>query len=398
MKLITRTDYMPQLIDLLGTPDIKVITGMRRSGKSELMKSTMEYVGKHDRKANIIYVDFYDLQYDSLKDYKSLYAYVENLYNPKKNNYLFIDEAQLCKKFELAINSFHNSKKYDIYITGSNGKLLSSDLATLFTGRFIEVHVFPFSFKEYCQYFGGDDKNRLFDRYVLQGGMAGSYVYGQERNRKAYIEDVYRTIVTKDILKRNQLPDAVLMEHLTEYLMDNVGNLTSVNKISDTLTSNKVATNHTTVGRYIQHLCMAYMFYRVRRYDIKGKRYLDTADKFYLNDLGMRYVKLGNKNLDYGRLYENLVAVELLRRGYEIYVGKLYQKEIDFVAKRGSETIYIQVSDNIADKNTFQREWEPLTKIKDNYPKMILARTRHEEYQVDGIIVRDLVEWMGVNA
>lgn len=394
MKLIERTSYMPQLIDLLGTPDIKVITGMRRSGKSELMKGMMEYVSKHDRKANIIFVDFYDLKYDSFKDYKSLYAYVENLYNPKKNNYLFIDEAQLCKKFELAINSFHNSRKYDIYITGSNGRLLSSDLATLFTGRFVEVHVFPFSFKEYCQYFEGEDKNRLFDQYVLQGGMAGSYVYNQERNRKAYIEDVYRTIITKDMLKRHQLPDSVLMEHLAEFLMDNVGNLTSVNKISDTLTSSKVATNHTTVGRYIQHLCMAYMFYRVRRYDIKGKRYLDTSDKYYLNDLGMRYVKLGNKNLDYGRLYENLVAMELLRRGYEIYVGKLYQKEIDFVAKRGNETIYIQVSDNIADSKTFQRELEPLTKIKDNYPKMILARTRHDEYQVEGIVVKDLVDFL----
>ncbi len=385
---------MPQLIDLLGTPDIKVITGMRRSGKSELMKAMMEYVAKQDRKANIIFVDFYDLKYDSFKDYKALYNFVENLYSPKKNNYLFIDEAQLCKKFELAINSFHNSRKYDIYITGSNGKLLSSDLATLFTGRFVEVHVFPFSFREYCQYFEGKDKNKLFDQYVLQGGMAGSYVYKQERNRKAYIEDVYKTIITKDMLKRHQLPDAVLMEHLSEFLMDNVGNLTSVNKISDTLTSSKVATNHTTVGRYIQHLCMAYMFYRVRRYDIKGKKYLDTSDKYYLNDLGMRYVKLGNKNLDYGRLYENLVAMELLRRGYEIYVGKLYQKEIDFVAKRGNETVYIQVSDNIADSKTFQRELEPLTKIRDNYPKMILARTRHEEYQVEGIIVKDLVDFL----
>lgn len=386
---------MPQLIDLIGTPDIKVITGMRRSGKSELMKSLMEYVTKQDKKANIIYVDFYDLQFDCLKEYKKLYEYVEGLCKAKKNNYLFIDEAQLCKKFELAINSFHNSHKYDIYITGSNGQLLSSDLATLFTGRFIEVHVFPFSFKEYCKYFDSDDRNKLFDQYVLRGGLAGSYVYNQERNRRAYIEDVYKTIITKDMLKRHQLPDTVLLEHLAEYLMDNIGNLTSINKISDTLTSKKVVTNHTTVGRYIQHLCMAYMFYRVRRYDIKGKRYLDTSDKFYLNDLGMRYVKLGNKNLDYGRMYENLVAIELLRRGYEIYVGKLYQKEIDFVAKRGNETLYIQVSDNIADELTFQREWEPLTKIKDNYPKMILARTRHEEYQMDGIIVKDLVDWLG---
>jgi len=385
---------MPQIIDLLGTPDIKVITGMRRSGKSELMKSLMEYVVKQDKKANIIYVDFYDLQYDSLKDYKKLYEFVEGLYKPNKNNFLFIDEAQLCKKFELSINSFHNSHKYDIYITGSNGKLLSSDLATLFTGRFIEVHVFPFSFKEYCKYFDSDDRNKLFDQYVLRGGLAGSYVYNQERNRRAYIEDVYKTIITKDMLKRHQLPDTVLLEHLAEYLMDNIGNLTSINKISDTLTSKKVATNHITVGRYIHHLCMAYMFYRVRRYDIKGRKYLDTSDKFYLNDLGMRYVKLGNKNLDYGRMYENLVAIELLRRGYEIYVGKLYQKEIDFVAKRGNETFYIQVSDNIADERTFQREWEPLTKIKDNYPKMILARTRHEEYQMDGIIIKDLVDWL----
>ena len=386
MKYIERTNYLNRLIGLNNTPDIKIITGIRRSGKSELMRAYIEYLKKNDKRANIIYLDFYDLEYEEYKDYKSLNDYVNNHYKKSKNNYLLIDEIQLCKSFELAINSLNNSGKFDIYITGSNAFLLSSDLATLFTGRFIEIKVFPFSLYEFSKYYDDiDNREDLFDEYVTKGGLAGSYIYKQEVDRKAYISDIYTTIVTRDLVQKYNLPDTAVLDHLAEFLMDNISNITSPNKISNVLTSNKISTNHVTIGKYIKCLCNAYLFFDVKRYDIKGNKYLDTADKFYLNDLGLRFVILGKRNLDFGRVYENIVAIELLRRGYEVYIGKLYQKEVDFIAVKGDEKIYIQVSDDISRNETFKREVEPLLQIKDAYPKIIVARTRHEKYQYQGI-------------
>ena len=233
-----------------------------------------------------------------------------------------------------------------------------------------------------------------FDDYALQGGLAGSYAYRSEQDRAAYIQEVYRTIVTRDLVQKYRLPDTTVLEHLSEYLMDNISNLTSPNRVSDTLTANQIATNHVTVGRYIKYLCNAFVFYDTKRYDIKGRRYLETADKYYLCDTGIRYAVLGHRNLDYGRLYENIVNIELRRRGYDVYVGKLYQKEIDFVALRGSEKLYIQVSDDISRGTTFEREVAPLLAIKDAYPKMILARTRHPKYDYEGIDIWDLPQWL----
>ena len=395
MKYIERTNYLNRLIGLNNTPDIKIITGIRRSGKSELMRAYIEYLKKNDKRANIIYLDFYDLEYEEYKDYKSLNDYVNNHYKKSKNNYLLIDEIQLCKSFELAINSLNNSGKFDIYITGSNAFLLSSDLATLFTGRFIEIKVFPFSLYEFSKYYDDiDNRENLFDEYVTKGGLAGSYIYKQEVDRKAYISDIYTTIVTRDLVQKYNLPDTAVLDHLAEFLMDNISNITSPNKISNVLTSNKISTNHVTIGKYIKCLCNAYLFFDVKRYDIKGNKYLDTADKFYLNDLGLRFVILGKRNLDFGRVYENIVAIELLRRGYEVYIGKLYQKEVDFIAVKGDEKIYIQVSDDISRNETFKREVEPLLQIKDAYPKIIVARTRHEKYQYQGIQIINISDWL----
>lgn len=395
LRYIKRTEYLQRLIDLQNTPDIKIITGIRRSGKSKLMGAYIDYLKEHDKNANIIFIDFFDIKFENLKEYHKLNDYIESRYINDKENYIFIDEVQLCDNFEIAINSLYTSGKYDIYITGSNAFLLSNDLATLFTGRYIEIHVFPFSFKEFTIYHEDiSDIDDLFKQYTVKGGLAGSYVYKNERDRINYISEVYNTIVNRDLVTKYNLPDTYVLDHLAEYLMDNISNLTSPNKVSDTLTSNKISTNHVTVGKYVKYLCNAFMFYDIKRYDIKGKKYLDTSDKYYLCDVGFRYALLGSRNMDYGRLYENIVCIELLRRGYEIYIGKLYQKEVDFIAKRGNEKIYIQVSDNIENFETFKREYEPLLKIADAHPKMIIANTKHDEYSYEGIQIIDIARWL----
>lgn len=395
MKIIKREQYLNRMIALNGTPDIKIITGIRRSGKSRLMQAYMEYLEEHFDNINLIFIDFMDLAFEELKEYHALHAYVEAHCEKGKTNYLFVDEVQMCPKFELVINSLYSKGKYDIYITGSNAFLLSADLATLFTGRYIEVHVFPFSFREYCRYNEDvEDKNRLFEEYSQKGGLAGSYVYQVERDRINYIKEVYETIVTRDLVQKYALPDTTVLQRLSEFLMDNIGNLTSPNKVSRLLTANETTTNHVTVGRYIKYLCNAFVFYDIKRYDIRGRKYLESSEKFYLCDVGIRYAILGRRNMDYGRVYENMVCMELLRRGYDVYVGKLYQKEIDFVAQRGSEKIYIQVSDNIAGEETFAREYTPLLDIRDAYPKMIIARTGHPKYSYEGIEIYDIADWL----
>lgn len=395
MKWIDRPQYLQRLLGLQNTPDIKIITGIRRCGKSCLLRAFRQQILRQDPAANILFLDFTDLDWEELKDYRALHRYAKEHVKEGTINYLLIDEVQLCPHFELAINSLHAAGQFDIYLTGSNAFLLGGDLATLFTGRYIEIPVFPFSFAEYCRYFEEkSDMQAAFDDYALQGGLAGSYAYRNEQDRVAYIQEVYRTIVTRDLVQKYRLPDTAVLEHLSEYLMDNISNLTSPNRVSDTLTANQIATNHVTVGRYIKYLCNAFVFYDTKRYDIKGRRYLETADKYYLCDTGIRYAVLGHRNLDYGRLYENIVNIELRRRGYDVYVGKLYQKEIDFVALRGGEKLYIQVSDDISRGTTFEREVAPLLAIKDAYPKMILARTRHPKYDYEGIAIWDLPQWL----
>ena len=394
MKLIERKDYLDKVINVMGTPDIKVITGVRRCGKSKLLEAFRAYVSANIPNANVIHINFNLPEFEKLNEYRALYDNINSRYKEGVENFVLIDEIQMCDNFEKAINGLHASERFDIYITGSNAFLLSSDLATLFTGRTFEIKVYPFSFAEYVKYYGYTDLYTAFDSYVTEGGMAGSYVYKDQQAKYDYIQEVFNTLIVRDIRTKYKIRNTALMDRLVDFLMDNISNLTSPRKISDTFNSFKDKTNHNTVGAYMQYLCNAFAFYKVRRYDIKGKKYLSTTEKYYLCDHSFRYAKLGTKNMDYGRVLENIVAIELLRRGYEVYAGVLYKKEVDFVAIKRDEKIYIQVSDNITDEKTFQREVSPLLSISDAYPKMVIARTRHDDYQYEGVKVVDIANWL----
>ena len=396
MKTIKRK-YLQDVIDVMGTPDIKVITGVRRSGKSELLNMFIDYINENDINANIIYIDYNLDKFDELKQYKELIKYVSEKYNQDKNNFILIDEVQMCNDFEKAINNFHAEKKYDIYITGSNDFLLSSDLATLFTGRTYSIEVYPFSYQEFLEYHNLENNRGIFDRYVLEGGFSGSYLYKGMDKKYNYIKDVYKTMIVRDIVERNKIQNIPLLDSINDFLIDNISRLTSYRSLTDSLNANKVDTNDKTVGTYIKYLCEAFAFYRIRRYDIQGKKYLATQDKYYLSDHAVKYAIQGTKNMNYGSMYENIVAIELLRRGYEVYVGVLHEKEIDFVAMKRNEKIYIQVSDNIGndfENDTFKREVTPLLQIKDAYPKMIIARTGHDDYQYEGVQIIDIANWL----
>lgn len=279
---------------------------------------------------------------------------------------MFIDEVQPCDGFEKAINNFHAEEKYDIYITGSNAFLM-------------------------------ENNEKSFDAYVLEGGLAGSYLYKEQDEKYNYVNNVYNTLIKRDICNKYNIKKDYLLDMINDFLMENISNLTSIRNIADTFTNNKDKINHKTVSSYINYLCNAFLFYKIRRYDIQGKKYLASQDKYYLVDHSFKYAKLGTKNINYGRVYENIVAMELLRRGYELYVGTLYEKEIDFVATRRNEKIYIQVSSDIGDdfeNNTFKREVESLLKINDAYPKILIARTRHDVYLFEGIQIVDISSWL----
>ena len=394
MKLIERTDYLKQLQDVQGTPDIKVITGIRRSGKSKLLEAFIDVILKNEPEANIIHINYNDDTFEDLLEYHALLEYVKSKYIKDKNNYLFRDEVQSCEGFDQAINSFHVSEKYDIYLTGSNAFLLSSDLATLFTGRTFEIEVYPFSFKEFVTYYGYTNMQEAYIKYLTEGGMPGSYVYKSEKDKHKYIRDIFDTLVLRDIKQKYKIRNESVLTKTTDFLIDNISNLTTARKLTETINNKGDKVDHKTVDKYINYLCKAFAFYKVRRYDIQGKKYLASTEKYYLSDHSFRYAKLGSKNPDYGRALENIVAIELMRRGYELYVGVLYKKEIDFVAIRENEKIYIQVANSIEENETKERELDPLRRIRDSYPKMVISRTGYPEYDIDGIKIIDITDWL----
>ena len=324
MKLIERSGYLKKMIDVAGTPDIKVITGIRRSGKSKLMEAFIENRKGVSPVCNIIHVNFNLTEFEELMEYHKLYDFVNSLYVPGQENVVYIDEIQMCSGFEKVINSLHECGKYDIYITGSNAFLLSSDLATLFTGRSYEIEVYPFSFKEFCEYYAPSDIYEAFGRYSREGGMPGSYLYKSPEDKFKYIRTVFDTLIVRDIKQKYKIRNVQLLYSVCDFLLDNESNITSVRNIADSLIAKKIKTNDKTVGKYVEYLCNAFAFYKVRKYDVRGKKYLASQDKYYMADHAFKYAKLGTKNLDYGRVYENIVAIELMRRGYELYAGFLH--------------------------------------------------------------------------
>lgn len=394
MKLIERPTYLHQLIDVMNTPDIKVITGIRRSGKSKLMDAFIDYVKKQSENNNVIRIKLNLKEFESLKNGDALYYYIDQHYSADKENFVFVDEIQLCTGFETVINSLYEEERFNIFLTGSNAFLLSSDLATLFGGRVFEISMFPFSFEEYLSYYPQNDIDEAFDNYVSVGGMAGSYLYSNQSDARKYLANIVRTTITKDIVKKFKIENEDLLNMIADYLMDNVGNKTSIRNISNALTSNTYKTNDKTCGAYIDYLCRSFLFYPFKRYDVKGKRYLESDKKYYLADLSFRYAIIGTKNADYGHLYENIVAIELLRRGYEVYVGQLGEKEVDFVAIKDGFKTYIQVCDDMSRPETQKRELAPLLSIKDAYPKIIIARTKHSESQIEGVRIIDIARWL----
>lgn len=394
MKEIQRTTYLNKMIDCAETPDIKVITGVRRCGKSILVNHYIQYVKENEPNANIVFINLQDLDNEELRSHKKLHDYITSRYIKNVRNLILIDEVQLCDQFELAINSLHSKRIFDLYITGSNAFLLSNDLATLFTGRTMKIDVMPFSYKEYVEFHDLNNLAHSFDDYVLHGGLSGSYLYKKDTEKYAYIKDVYNTIITRDLVQKYKIRNLADLQSISNYMLDNISNLLSINNIASDISSAGGNITNKTVNNYINYLENAFLYYKVMRYDVRGKKYLKSINKYFASDIGFRYAVLGKKNMDYGRVYENIVYLELLRRGYDIYVGKLYKKEIDFVALKQDEKIYIQVSDNISDSKTLDRELSSLRAIKDAYPKILIANTKHDEYDIEGIQVYNLENWL----
>lgn len=396
MNLIYRDFYMNKLINVMNTRDIKVLTGVRRSGKSKLLENFRDYIESNIENSNVISINYALTKYEDLTEYHALIDYVESKYMPNCKNYLLIDEVQMCDGFEKAINNFHAEEKFDIYITGSNAFLLSSDLATLFTGRTFKIEIYPFSFKEYLLYF----KNRFsniddaFDKYIYEGGLSGSYDYISNEEKYDYINDILETSIIRDIKKKYKIRSEKELKNIADFLINNISNLISPNNITNKLVSDGNNITNKTTSKYIYYLCNAYLFYQVNRYDIKGKKVLESLNKYYLSDHSFKYAKFGSYNMDIGYTYENIVCIELLRRGYEVYIGNLYNGEIDFVARKRDENIYIQVSDNIKDEKTFEREIKPLLQVKEGYKKIIIARTMQDKYIHQGIEIYDIAKWL----
>ena len=371
--MVERQEYMQKLIQWKDRQVIKVVTGVRRCGKSTLLLMFREFLEKNgvDSK-KCISINFEDLRYEDLKDYHKLYAYIMEHVTEEGRYYIFLDEIQLVPDFQKAVDSLYLRENVDLYLTGSNAAMLSGELATMLSGRYVEIRMLPLSFREYYELVGGDRKE-AFNAYYRKGGFPYAALLQEDAVRRDYLMGIYNTVLLKDIVERKRIADVPLLEGIIRFLADNIGNVVSVKKISDSLTSDGRKTTAMTVDGYVQALKDAFILYEANRYDVKGKQYLRSLEKYYLVDIGLRSLLLGERVRDVGRILENIVYLELLRRGYRVSVGKVDTLEVDFVAESGDERIYYQVSASVLDPATYDREFRPLKRIHDNYPKYVLS-------------------------
>lgn len=397
--MIIREKYLNKMISLKDTEFIKVITGVRRSGKSTLMLMFKDYLLNNGiKEENIIHINFESAIYDEIKNYKDLYNYVKN-HIKKDKVYLLLDEVQNVESWEKAINSFKVDFNIDIYITGSNAYLLSSELSTLLSGRYIEIKMFPLSFKEYLIFnnYNTDNIEDKFNEYLKYGGLpAITLIKDNDELVISYLNDIYNTIVKKDIIDRNNIKDTALLENIIKYLVNNIGCTISSSKISNYLNSNKITekSNHQTINNYLNMLEKSYIVYKADRTDIKNKTLLKTLGKYYVSDTGIKNIISGYRNIDEGHLLENIVYLELLRRGYRVNIGKTNNYEVDFVAENSNQIKYYQVTKTLLNDEVKTKELRSLENIEDNYEKIILTIDKSISNDYNGIKVINIIDFL----
>lgn len=392
--------YLNKLVQFRDKPLIKVITGLRRCGKSTLLSLFENHLVESGvEKDHIIRMNFESFEFDEITNYKELHAYIEDrLISKSKKHYVLLDEVQQVSSWEKAINSFLVDANVDIYITGSNAYLLSSELSTLLSGRYVEIKMQPLSFREYLDFIEPDettDIHEKFNQYLRFGGLPTVVELLDTPDLiGSFLEGIYNTVLIKDVIERNAVRDAALLESILKYIASNIGSIVSSKKISDYLTSNGIKTTSDTIDNYLKMLENAFIIYKANRYDLKGKMFLKTLEKYYIVDMGIRNQLTGLRDTDYGHVLENIIYLELLRRGYEVTIGKVGTLEVDFVATNANEKIYYQVSATIFDEKTRERELRPLELISDNYPKYILTmdRTAFDDYA--GIRIKNIIDFL----
>jgi len=392
--------YLTQLVQFKDKPLIKVVTGIRRCGKSTLLSLFEEYLrnnGVHDDQ--IIRMNFEAFEFDEITKYAQLYNYIKNkMTNPQIKYYIILDEVQQVKSWEKAINSFLVDSNVDIYITGSNAYLLSSELSTLLSGRYVEIKMLPLSFKEYLDFSDfekGDNVDAIFKDYLEFGGLPTVVELKDHPDTIApFLSGIYNTVIMKDVVQRNHVRDAALLESVLKFIAANIGSIVSTKKISDYLNSSGRKTTSDTIDNYLKMLENAFIIYRANRYDLKGKLFLKTLEKYYIVDIGIRNQLTGLRNTDYGHVLENIIYLELLRRGYAIAIGKVGSLEVDFVATKSNIKTYYQVSASIMDEETRKRELRPLQSITDHYTKVILTMDNTIYSDFEGIKIINILDFL----
>lgn len=394
--MIERKQYLDKLISFKDKKLIKVVTGIRRCGKSTLFLLCQQYLRQKGIDASQIQnINLENLDNLHLRNFEVLYKHIMQNAVKNKKNYIFLDEIQLVPEFEKTVDSLFIKENMDVYITGSNAHMLSGELATLLSGRYVEIKMLPLSFKEYCSAFSENQNiERLFNDYLLNSSFPYTLELTNKDNINDYLSGLYNTVLLKDIIARRKFSDVQQVENIIKFLADNIGNECSLRKISNCLTTEGRKTSYHLVDNIIDALKESFVIYSASKYDIKGKQYLQSGEKYYLVDIGLRYMLLGNKPTDYGHILENVVYLELLRRGYKVFVGKNNNSEVDFVATNRDTVEYYQVSHSVADSHTLERELKSLQSIKDNYPKYLLTRDIMPNVDHNGIKQINVLDWL----